>query len=123
MPHIRLEYSDNVSFNHKTFFSQLHTQLAATGAVNLKGLRSRAFKLTEYYFADGRDIHFINLEINLKNSRTTEQKEKIKAICWDLLEKEFGRYKEHDQYLSLSVYLNEVKPEQGGIRHNIPNLK
>ena len=123
MPHIRLEYSDNVLFDYKKLFSELHTRLAATGAINLKGLRSRAYKLTEYYFADGREVYFINLEINLKNSRTTEQKEAIKAIAWDLLEKTFGHYKENGQYVSLSVYLNEVTKGQGGIRHNIPVLK
>ena len=35
MPHLTLEYSDNLSFDVQPLLARLHTELVATGAINL----------------------------------------------------------------------------------------
>ena len=37
MPHLTLEYTDNLEFEIPPLLARLHTELAATGAINLKG--------------------------------------------------------------------------------------
>ena len=64
MPHLVLEYSDNIKFDTQPLLSRLHNALVATGAVNLKGLKSRAIKHTEYRIADG-DPGYAFVHLNL----------------------------------------------------------
>ena len=40
MPHLTLEYSDNIEIDAQPLFARLHDELVATGAVNMKGLKS-----------------------------------------------------------------------------------
>ena len=37
MPHLTLEYSDNIEFDAQPLQERLHNELAATGAVNFEG--------------------------------------------------------------------------------------
>lgn len=123
MPNLVLEYTDNVEFDHKAFFKQLHLDLAQLEAINHKGLRSRAYRLTEYFMADGRAVYSVNINMWLKNSRTPEQLQAIKQILINALERTFGHYKAEGKFVSLSVYLREVTPEMSVMRHNIPPIK
>ena len=51
MPHLTLEYTDNLSFDVQPLLARLHEELVATGAVNLKGIKSRTIRHTEYRIA------------------------------------------------------------------------
>ena len=48
MPHLTREYTDNIEIDSQSFFARLHDELVATGTVNMKGLKSRAIRHTEY---------------------------------------------------------------------------
>jgi len=56
MPHLTLEYTDNLEFDPQPLLARLHSELVATGAVNLKGLKSRILRHSEYRMADGKYV-------------------------------------------------------------------
>ena len=39
MPHLTLEYSDNLEFDVQPLLERLHNELVSTGAINLKGIK------------------------------------------------------------------------------------
>ena len=51
MPHLTLEYTANLDFEVQPLLARLHSELVATGAINLKGLKSRAVRHGEYRIA------------------------------------------------------------------------
>ena len=120
MPHLTLEYSDNVEFEVQPLFARLHNELVATGAVNLKGLKSRAMRHTEYRIADGYpDYAFVHLNILLRAGRSTETQQLVAQRAMAVLEETFGHY--FDQgYLSLSVDIKEMAADIALTKHNIP---
>ena len=68
MPHLTLEYSDNIEFEAQPLLKNLHEQMVATGAVNMKGLKSRAIRRSDYRIADGYEGYaFVHLNILLKD--------------------------------------------------------
>jgi 5-carboxymethyl-2-hydroxymuconate isomerase len=120
MPHLILEYSDNVEFEAQHLFTRLHNELVATGAVNLKGLKSRAIRHTEYQVADGyQGYAFVHLNILLRAGRPLETQQEIAKLAMAVLEETFGHY--FDQgYLSLSVDIKEMAAGLALTNHNIP---
>ena len=120
MPHLTLEYSDNLEFEIQPLFARLHEKLVATGAVNLKGLKSRAIRHTEYRIADGYpDYAFVHLNILLRAGRPLETQQEVAQRAMAVLEETFGHY--FDQgYLSLSVDIKEMAAGVALTNHNIP---
>lgn len=122
MPHLILEYTDNVKFDHNIFFERLHHALVETGAVRLKGLKSRAIKLTDYVIADGNpEYRLVHLTMVMREGRPREIKEEIAQILMAHLEETFGHYSE-GAGISIS---NDMQELQFGIAltsNNIPIL-
>ena len=122
MPNLILEYTDNVKFDSKTFFQQLHETIAATGAVNMKGLKSRAIKLADYYIADGNpDYKFVHLNIVLREGRPHAVREEIAQRAMAVLEATFGHYREAG-HINLSTDMSELEVGLALTNHNIPAL-
>jgi len=120
MPHLILEYTDNVEFEAQPLFARLHDELVATGAVNLKGLKSRAIRHTEHRMADGyQDYGFVHLNILLRAGRSLETQQEVAQRAMGVLEETFGHYFEQD-YLSLSVDIKEMAEGIALTHHNIP---
>ena len=120
MPHVILEYTDNLEFETQPLFARLHDELVATGAVNMKGLKSRAIRHTEYRMADGYEGYaFAHLNILLRAGRSVETQQDVARRALAVLEETFGhRYAEG--YLSLSVDIQEMKEGIALTKHNIP---
>ena len=73
MPHLTLEYSDNLEFEVQPLLARLHDALVATGAVNLKGIKSRAVRHTEYRIADGDPAYaFVHVNLLIREGRPLE---------------------------------------------------
>lgn len=120
MPHLTMEYSDNLEVDVKAVFARLHKELVATGAVNMKGLKSRAIRQTEYYIADGYESYkFIHLDMLLKEGRSVEMQQEISQRAMKVLEEMFGHYYK-DDYISLSVNLREMREGVSMTKHNFP---
>ena len=80
MPHLKLEYSDNISekIDFSILFSRLHHTLAETGGINIDNCKSRAYQIKTYFIADGNsDQGFVHLEVKFFEGRSTALKKII----------------------------------------------
>lgn len=122
MPHLTLEYTDNLDFDVQSTLARLHTELVATGAINLKGIKIRAIRLCEYRVADGNpDYAFVHVNLLIRQGRPLEIQQQAAKRIMAVLEDVFGaRYEQ--SYLSLSVDLKEMRDEVALTHHNIPSV-
>jgi 5-carboxymethyl-2-hydroxymuconate isomerase len=121
MPHLTLEYTDNLEIEVQPLLARLHEALVSTGAVNLKGLKSRAIRHTEYRIADGYEGYaFVHLAILIRAGRPVETQQEMARRTMGVLEDVFG-YRFEDGYLSLSVDIQEMQEGVALTHHNIPS--
>jgi 5-carboxymethyl-2-hydroxymuconate isomerase len=121
MPHLTLEYSDNLEINIQPLLARLHDELVATGAVNMKGLKSRAIRHTHYRIADGDEGYaFVHLNILIREGRPLETQQEVARRAMAVLEDAFG-HRFNEGYLSLSVDVKEMKEGIALTKHNIPS--
>lgn len=122
MPQLTLEYTDNLEFDVQTVLAQLHSELAATGAINLKGLKSRAVRLSEYRIADGNPAFaFVHVGLLIREGRPVDVQNDASQRVMKVLEETFGKRFE-SSYLSLSVDIKEMRDGIALTHHNIPDL-
>jgi 5-carboxymethyl-2-hydroxymuconate isomerase len=121
MPHLTLEYTDNIDFEVQPLLARLHEVVVATGAINLKGIKSRAIRHTQYRIADGDPQYaFVHVGLLIREGRPVEiQKEATRRVM-AVLKETFGQRFEKG-HLSLSVDLKEMRDGIALTEHNIPN--
>ena len=120
MPHLTLEYTDNIQFDIQSLLARLNEAMLATGSVNLKGLKSRAICHTEYRIADGfKGYAFVHLNILIKEGRSFETRQEMTQRTMKVLQETFQHHFE-DGYISLSVDLKEMVTGIALTNHNIP---
>jgi 5-carboxymethyl-2-hydroxymuconate isomerase len=120
MPHLTLEYTDNLSFDVQPLLARLHTELVATGAINLKGIKSRAIRHTEYRIADGNpDYAFVHVNLLIREGRPLEVQQDAAQRMLEVLKEAFGDRFENG-HLSLSVDIKEMRDGIAQTFHNIP---
>ncbi|MGM9922768.1 MAG: 5-carboxymethyl-2-hydroxymuconate Delta-isomerase [Bacillus sp. (in: firmicutes)] len=120
MPHVIVEYTDNLKADAKipVLLKKINEALAARGNVfPVGGIRSRAVELHDYCIADGEsDDAFVHVTLKIGAGRAETVK---KAICDEL----FRLMKDHfaaifaERYLALSMELVEFS-ESGTYKHN-----
>jgi len=122
MPQLTLEYTDNLEFNVQDVLSRLHSELAGTGAINLKGLKSRAVRQGEYRIADGNPGYaFVHVNLLIREGRPLDVQKDASQRVMKVLEDTFGQRFETG-YLSLSVDIKEMRDGIALTHHNIPDL-
>jgi len=122
MPHLTLEYTDNLDVDVQPLLARLHEELVATGAVNLKGIKSRAVRLTNYRIADGNpDYAFVHVGLLTREGRPLEVQQEAARRVMNVLKEAFGQRFESG-YLSLSVDIKEMREGIAQTLHNIPDL-
>jgi 5-carboxymethyl-2-hydroxymuconate isomerase len=120
MPHLTLEYTGNLEFDVQPLLARLHSELAATGAINLKGLKSRAIRHTEYRIADGNpEYAFVHVDLLIREGRPLEVQKEVSQRVLAALKETFGERFEGG-YLSLSVDIKEMRDGIALTFHNIP---
>jgi 5-carboxymethyl-2-hydroxymuconate isomerase len=123
MPHLTLEYTDNLDFDVQPLLERLHSELVATGAINLKGLKSRALRHSEYRIADGNPQYaFVHVNLLIREGRPLEIQKDTSQRVLAVLKETFGERFEGG-YLSLSVDIQEMRPGIALTFHNIPDLR
>ena len=122
MPHLTLEYSSNLEFEIQPLLARLHAELVATGAVNLKGLKSRAIRHSEYRIADGNpDYAFVHVNLLIREGRPPEvQREFAQRVLAELQETFGDRFE--TGHLALSVDVEEMREGIWASFHNIPDI-
>jgi len=120
VPHLTLEYSDNLSFDVQPLLARLHTELVATGAINLKGLKSRAVCHNQYRIADGDpDYAFVHVNLLIREGRSLEIQKDAAQRVMAVLKETFG-YRLENGYISISVDIKEMRDGIAQTLHNIP---
>lgn len=120
MPHLTLEYTDNLAFDVQSLLARLHAALVATGAVNLKGIKSRAIRHSEYRIADGDPAYaFVHVDLLIRAGRPLEIQQEAAQRVMAVLKATFGERFESG-YLSLSVDIQEMREGVALTLHNIP---
>lgn len=123
MPQLALEYTDNLEFDVQDVLARLHSELAATGAINLKGLKSRAVRHSDYRIADGNpEYAFVHVNLLIREGRPIEIKKEVSQRIMKVLEDTFSKYFENS-HLSLSVDIKEMSEGIALTHHNIPDLE
>ena len=121
MPHLTLEYSDNLEVDVQPLLARLHAEVVATGAIHLKGIKSRAIKHTQYRIADGDpDYAFVHVGLLIREGRPIEVQKEASQRVMKVLKETFGSRFENG-YLSLSVDLKEMRDGIALTDHNIPD--
>ena len=121
MPHLTLEYSDNIEVDVQPLLARLHEEVVATGAINLKGIKSRAIKHTQYRVADGNpDYAFVHVGLLIREGRPIEVQKEATQRVMKVLKETFGHLFEKRK-LSLTVDLKEMRDGIALTDHNIPD--
>jgi 5-carboxymethyl-2-hydroxymuconate isomerase/predicted nucleic acid-binding protein len=113
MPHLRLEYTDNVArpVPFDELFSRLHQTLARTAGVPLEACKSRAVCRGAFRVGEGRhDQAFVHLEIALLTGRPPEKHREIAAACLEILEEAYVRSL-HSLDLQITVEVRGMERE------------
>jgi 5-carboxymethyl-2-hydroxymuconate isomerase len=123
MPHLTLEYTDNIEVEVQSLLARLHEEVVVTGAISLKGIKSRAIKHTQYRIADGNpEYAFVHVSLLIREGRPLEiQKEATRRVM-AVLKDTFG-YRFEEGYLSLSVDLKEMREGIALTDHNISTIE
>ena len=122
MPHLTLEYTANLDFDVQALFARIHSELVATGAINLKGLKSRAVQRDEYRIADGDpDYAFVCVNLLIREGRPPEMQREFAQRVMAVLKETFGDRFENG-HLSLSVDVKEMREGIALSFHNIPEV-
>ena len=123
MPHLVLEYSDNIEVDVQPLLARLHKEVVATGAINLKGIKSRAIKHTQYRIADGDpDYAFVHVGLLIREGRPIEIQKEATNRVMNVLKETFGLLFE-TRKLSLTVDLKEMRDGIALTDHNIPTVE
>jgi 5-carboxymethyl-2-hydroxymuconate isomerase len=120
MPHLTLEYTDNLEFDVQSLLERFHRELVDTGAVNLKGIKSRAVRHTQYRIADGRaEYAFVHVSLLIREGRPVETQQDAARRILSALKETFEN-RLNDGYISLSVDIKEMREGIALTLHNIP---
>lgn len=121
MPHLTLEYSDNIEVDIQPLLARLHEEVVATGAINLKGIKSRAIKHIQYRIADGdADYAFVHVGLLIREGRSIKIQKEATQRVMKVLKQTFGHLFEKRK-LSLTVDLKEMRDGIALTDHNIPD--
>jgi 5-carboxymethyl-2-hydroxymuconate isomerase len=122
MPHLSLEYTGNLAFETQPLLARLHSEVVATGAVNLKGLKSRALRHDDYRIADGNpDYAFVHVNLLIREGRPLAVQKDLAQRVMAVLKETFGdRFR--DGHLSLSVDVKEMREGVALTFHNVPEI-
>lgn len=123
MPHLTLEYTDNLSFDVQSLLVRLFDEVVATGAINMKGLKGRAIRHSDYRIADGDERYaFVHVGLLIREGRPLEIQQDAAQRVMAVLKDTFG-HRFEDSYLSLSVDIKEMREGIALTSHNIPEVK
>jgi len=93
MPHVTLDYTDNLEdqFDHQTVFAQVTERLVGLG-VNPDTVMCRGVKLTDWRVGDGdRRRAFVHLKLAFLDTRPAQFKQQVLAAIKPILAEAFAQ--------------------------------
>ncbi len=110
MPHIVLEYSDNLPElpDFRALFDDIHLTLNRIGGIRLENCKSRARSARHCYIGDGNpDNAFIHLDIAFVEGRSDEIKQAIGRECLELVKR---YYRLHlSENLQITLWIRDIE--------------
>lgn len=106
MPHLVLEYSDNiVESDFMTLFQSCHKVLVQQLPTQLESCKSRALKHTTYYIGDGKPQKaFVIVNIRVMPGRSADTLQKTGQALMDILKTHFASsLKKTDCQITLEI--------------------
>ena len=94
MPHLVLEYSDNVvdTVDHVALFAELHTALLDFESFPLADIKSRITRCQQYCIGDNNAVNaFVHLNLALLSGRDISVRQRIVQACQKVLVKHFAQ--------------------------------
>ncbi|GGF14139.1 5-carboxymethyl-2-hydroxymuconate isomerase [Halobacillus andaensis] len=112
MPHIILEYTDNLSAHTdiKKLLEKINEAvIAQKGVFPIGGIRSRAYEVKDYYVADGKENDaFVHTRIKIGKGRSDNEKSDVCDAIFQVMKTHFNDYM-NEHYLALSLELAEFQ--------------
>jgi 5-carboxymethyl-2-hydroxymuconate isomerase len=109
MPHINLEYSENLPElpDFRALFDDIHLALGRIGGIKIENCKSRARAARYCYIGDGNpDNAFIHLEIEFVKGRSAEVKQAIGRECLELVKRHY--YLQLSDALQITVKIDDI---------------
>jgi 5-carboxymethyl-2-hydroxymuconate isomerase len=94
MPHLTLEYSNNLvgTVNLNELFKKIHRALAEFDSVRLSEIKSRAIPYDQYHIGDGSPQRiFIHLTVAVLDTKPLAEQKQISELMLSILGEEFAR--------------------------------
>jgi len=113
MPHLRLEYTDNINnpANFDDLFNKLHRVLVEYGDIDIDNCKSRAIKLDRFLIADGqKNGSFVHLEVRIFADRSEEVLHTIGEHLKLVLAENFVKDTARDN-VQITIEVQEIKKE------------
>jgi 5-carboxymethyl-2-hydroxymuconate isomerase len=113
MPHIRLEYTENIgqAIRFPDLFAQLHETISTVGGIAIENCKSRAYGSPVYWIGRGQPTDaFVHLEIELLEGKPPELKQALGPACLELLRSYFGAAPAGLD-LQISIAIREIPSE------------
>jgi 5-carboxymethyl-2-hydroxymuconate isomerase len=111
MPHITLEYTDNIGqpIEFRDLFAELHQVLASIAGISIANCKSRALSLDTYHVGEGKAGNaFVHLEVQLLEGRSAELKREIAERGLEVLKKHFARSLS-DRHLQITLEVRDMQ--------------
>ncbi|MFG6149299.1 5-carboxymethyl-2-hydroxymuconate Delta-isomerase [Halobacillus sp. B23F22_1] len=112
MPHIIIEYTDNLSAHmdiRKLLGNINKAVIDQKGVFPVGGIRSRAYEVKDYCVADGRENDaFVHAKIKIGKGRSDDEKSNVCESIFQVMENYFNAYMS-EHYLALSLELAEFQ--------------
>ena len=111
MPHLILEYSENITeqVQFQQLFAELHTALNEICNIKLDNCKSRAVGHSTFYIGEGHsDNAFVSLSVAFLEGRSLDLKRKLGARLLDILKKYYHCI-ETTLKLQISVEIKDIQ--------------
>lgn len=113
MPHFIVEYSANLDdeLDLPGLFSAVHDYLIALQHFPLGGIRSRAHRIEQYRFADGRDTFAgLHAQLKLSAARPAQARKAIAAGVFEVLKQHCAALQQR-RFVALSMEVGLFETE------------
>lgn len=111
MPHITIEYSENIEneVNINELLKKANNSLLSHGDLfSAKGIRSRGYKVADYIIGKGTtDDAFVHINLKIAPGRSEEAKKNVFEHLFQVTEKHFGTSLE-DKNITISLEFSEL---------------
>ena len=112
MPHVILEYSDNIApIEFKELFCEIHKMLNEVGGISINNCKSRTRIANCHYIGTGSaSSAFVHLDVSFLSGRSLELRQQIGSALLSLLEETYAAQKKEFE-LQITVEIREIERE------------